>query len=310
MASLMLGIVACGGEEGEEEPAEEETEEAASQAVRPGQANPEFAQYCDKIFAIETFPEPEVDFEALTPAQQAEESKKFAAQLAPLAEEVRAIAPAQIRNDINLLADAVKRVQETGDFEAAFNTPEVNQASDRAHVFDLENCGWGRVDVTAVNYLFQNVPRTVVAGRTSFELINEGTEPHEFVLFRINDDVDEPIEELLENEEEAEDKVKFVTAAFADPGNEEYGVANLEAGRYAAVCFIPVGSVPEGQGQQASPGATPSPGSTTTTTTSTTTTTRAVSPGPTPTGTASPGGPGEEGPPHFTRGMVAEFTVS
>ena len=303
MAFLLTGLAACGGGEPEEEPAEEETPKAAEQEVRPGQPKAEFAQYCEKALAIETYPEPEIDFEALTPAQQTEETKKFAGQLVPLAEEVRGLAPAEIRNDINVLADAVKRVQETGDFEAAFGAPEVDQASDRAHAFDLENCGWGQVDATAVNYEFQGIPEEVAAGPTSFELNNEGTEPHELIVFRIKDDVDESVEEILElPEEEAMEKAEFVSAAFADPGNQEYGIARLEEGRYAAVCFIPVGSKPEGQA-----GASPTPTSTAGTTTTTTTAATSPSPG----GTASPGGEeGEEGPPHFTRGMFAEFTVS
>ena len=89
---------------------------------------------------------------------------------------------------------------------------------------------------------------------------------------------------------------------FASPGSQGYAVVDLDAGRYGMVCFIPVGteSLDELEGPEGgeSPEATASP-------------TGAAS----PTGTASPpaGGEGEgDGgpPPHFTRGMVAEFSVA
>ena len=288
---LVMGMVACA-----DQPAQEGARDTADQAAQPKQANAEFRQYCEKILAIETFPEPEIDFEALNPEQQREESKRFAAQLAPLAEEARAAAPEEIRGEINTLADAVKKVQETGDFESAFDNPETDRASDRAHEFDLENCGWGRVDVTAVNYEFRGIPETLNAGATSFELKNEGSEPHEIALFRINDDVSESAEELLElPEEEAMKRYTFAAATFADPGEEEYALAQLKEGRYMAVCFIPVGTEPEEGGEEGSP----SPGAAT----------PAAATPLSPTTSPSPGGEGQEGPPHFTRGMLAEFEV-
>jgi hypothetical protein len=88
-------------------------------------------------------------------------------------------------------------------------------------------------------------------------------EPHELVLFRVNDGVTETIEELLAlPEEEAFSKVTPAGVVFADaPGSEAATMLDLEPGRYAAVCFIPIGG-------------------------------------------------GEDGPPHFTGGMVAELQVA
>lgn len=53
---------------------------------------------------------------------------------------------------------------------------------------------------------------------------------------------------------------EFVTATFAEPGDEGSALVTLEPGDYAMVCFVPVGG-------------------------------------------------GEDGPPHFTEGMLHEFTV-
>jgi len=240
----MAGLAGCG---------DDTVESAAPKA--------EFRDYCEKVFAIETYPEPDIDWESLSPDQQTAESKAFAAKLVPVAEQVRAVAPAEIKNDINLLADAVKQVQQTGDFEAAFETPAVNEASDRAHAFDLENCGWATVDVSGEDYRFVGIPESIEAGPVSFEFTNKGEEPHELVLFRVNDGVEESVEDIVGlPEEEGKAKVTPVGGTFAPPGESEYAVADLKKGRYGVACFVPVGG-------------------------------------------------GDEGPPHASRGMHAEFEV-
>ncbi len=240
----MAGLVGCG----------DDTEQASEPKA-------EFRDYCEKVFAIETYPEPDIDYESLSPDQLTTENKAFAAKLAPLAEEARAAAPAQIKNDINVLADAVKQVQQTGDFEAAFETPAANEASDRAHVFDLENCGWAKVDVSGEDYRFLGVPRNIEQGPVSFEFTNKGKEPHELVLFRVNDGVEESVEDIVGlPQEEGMAKVTPVGGTFAPPGEGEYALVDLKKGRYGVACFVPVGG-------------------------------------------------GEEGPPHASRGMHAEFEV-
>ena len=61
-----------------------------------------------------------------------------------------------------MLVAAVRQVAQTGDFEAAFETPAVDEAQTRTHAFDVENCRWAKVDVSS-------------------------KEPHELLLFRVND---------------------------------------------------------------------------------------------------------------------------
>lgn len=240
----MAGLAGCG---------DDAVESAAPKA--------EFRDYCEKVFAVETYPEPDIDYESLSPDQLTAENKAFNVKLGPLAEAARAAAPAQIKNDINQLADAVKQVQQTGDFEAAFETPAVMEASDRAHVFDLENCGWAKVDVSGEDYRFVGVPDTFEAGPVSFEFTNKGKEPHELVLFRVNDGVEESVEDIVAlPEDEGRSKVTPVGGTFAPPGEGEYALVDLKEGRYGVACFVPVGG-------------------------------------------------GEEGPPHASRGMHAEFEV-
>lgn len=129
------------------------------------------------------------------------------------------------------------------------------------------------VTITAVEYEFQGVPATTEAG-TSFALTNGGEELHELVLVRKNDDVTESFEEILQlPDDEAFQKVGVVGQLMAEPGTDAEGTLTAEEpGDYLMICFVPVGmtELPEASGPDASIPA---------------------------------------GEPHFTRGMLGEFTV-
>lgn len=124
------------------------------------------------------------------------------------------------------------------------------------------DCGYEAVDVTAVNYEFQDVPESIPAGTVSFSLTNEGNEQHEMILFRRADGETRTVDELLAlPEAEAEEALVFQSANVVEPGATGYANSELTPGGYVAVCFLPVGG-------------------------------------------------GEDGPPHFTEGMIAEFEVA
>ena len=233
-------------------------------------------QYCAGVLQIETVGEPDIDFESASEEEVAEAVKQLAReQYQPLAEEVQAVAPDEIAAEVDTLVAAVDELALTGDFEAAFETPEVAAAEERVHAFDLANCGWDQVDVTAVDYAFEGVDATYEPGPVSFELSNEGEELHELVLLRRNEGVTESFQEILDSgEEEGMTKVTSLGGTFATPGEGDYVVAELEPGEYAAVCFIPVGSTPDAVAAAEESGVEP-----------------------------------EGGPPHFARGMLAELTV-
>lgn len=241
-----------------------------------GSATGEFVEYCEKSLEIETVPDPDIDFESASEEEVAAAIKQQASDVyLPLAEEIQANAPEKISADIDTLVAAVQELTTSGDFEAVFEEPEVVAAEDRVHTFDLANCGWGQADVVAVDYAFQGVDPSYEAGPVSFEFTNEGGEFHELVLLKKNEDVSESFEDIVAGDRaEAMEKVISIGGAFAEPAGNGYAVADLEAGEYAVVCFVPVGSTLEAVAAAEESGEEP-----------------------------------EGGPPHFTQGMLTEFTV-
>ena len=223
--------------------------------------------YCDRTLDIQTPPEPDIDFDALTEEEQKEESRRFVADtLQPIAEDIVESAPDEVRDDVMVLKSALDEAEETGDL-GVFETPRVKAAELRAHAFDVRTCGWEKVDVTGVEYAFEGVPATMSSGVTSFDFRNRGKELHEIVILKRKEGVEESFDDILKKEEEqAQEDVDDFGAEFATQGQSTFVMADLKPGDYAMVCFIPVGSISEDEEA--------------------------------------------DGPPHFTRGMKAEFKVS
>jgi hypothetical protein len=206
----------------------------------------EFTEFCIRALQTETYPEPGVDLSQLSPPEQTFVVKAYAAGLVAQAERVREVAPEQIRSDVNVLVDAMVAVQNTGDFKP-LEDERVLAATGRVHRFELDNCGWGREDITAVEYAYRGVTSSVRGGPRSFELKNEGKEPHELVVFRIKDGIGDSLQRLLElPRDQFGALVTNMGSASAQPGKESFVVADLTPGRYALVCFIPIGGGSEG----------------------------------------------------------------
>ena len=270
--ALLAGAAGCGGDD-DDDAATDDTDQSDDSSsgddTTTTAADDDTAAYCDAELALETAGEPDIDFETMTPEQQAEAVKTFATgTLRPLVDDLEPTVPDELEDHFTALEGAVTELETSGD-TTAFSMPEVVAAAQAAHAYDLENCGWASHEVTTTEYAFDGLPDTLDAGVTSFDLTNDGTEVHEMVLLRKNDGVTETAEELLALPQ-AEALQKATLLGVAGPvsaGSPAYVVADLEAGDYIAVCFIPVG-------------------------------------------TTSMDGPPAEGPPHFTEGMVQEFTVS
>ena len=190
------------------------------------------------------------------------------------------------------IADAVTVVIDTattalgGDPSVFDSTPEFFPALGTIDAWMFDNCAFdARVDVLATDYAFGGLPDELPSGHSAIRLTNDGSEIHEIVLVRRLEGTTESWDELA-HQIAAEDpaamaKVEFVGGAFSQ-GPEMPGVAvvDLVPGDYAALCFVPVGTL---QGTDvAAPPASDDPGSS----------------------VAMP-----EYDPHFAHGMMQEFTV-
>lgn len=141
-----------------------------------------------------------------------------------------------------------------------------------------DNCGFTVIDATATEYAFAGVPDAVTAGPAIINLTNLGAEFHEIIVFKKADGVTDSVHDILAlPEEEMAAKAEFTIAAFGPPEAVAHGVGELTPGDYFAVCFLPAGATPEVMAQMDGPDS------------------------PLPEGA---------GAPHFTHGMIAEFTVT
>ncbi len=144
--------------------------------------------------------------------------------------------------------------------------------------------GHDHVEVRAVDFDFEGLPKTIEAG-TRLTLTNGAPrEMHELVAFRLPDDEDRPVADLLKLPETDLGPLlgQPTTVLLAAPGADQIPAVGdgtlTEPGRYLVMCSIPTGVDPAEYLSAA-----------------------AASAG------QKPDVPG--GPPHFTSGMFAELTV-
>jgi hypothetical protein len=161
-------------------------------------------------------------------------------------EGLKADSPTEISTAVDGMADALLEPVANLDQEGFFAATESESfLADSAVVDEFigNECGFNAIEVTAIDYGYDADLDAVAAGTTAFDFTNDGTELHEMVLIRVNDDTTETVQELLElPEEEAQTKTSFIGVAFAAPGEGSNMYADLEPGEYFIVCFIPTGT--------------------------------------------------------------------
>jgi hypothetical protein len=238
-ALALTTVIACGDDD--TEAADDVT---ATTDAPTSDAGPDGGAFCDGLVGIEqAFREAHED-EAEIPAFVEE---RIEPNLALIGDNK----PADIAEQVNTMTDAVERVTTTGDF-TAFETPEFLAASEAVYSSLDDACDANVVDVSAVDYGYEGVPATLPAGTTSFVMVNDSAagEAHEFSLVKLSDDTDLTLEDLLElPEAEAEQHIeRFAGGVFAPAGAAAGTATELTPGRWAYVCFIPVGTVDGAEG--------------------------------------------------------------
>lgn len=102
----------------------------------------------------------------------------------------------------------------------AFNSDDTFAAYTEVVGQAVEECGFESVGVTAIDYGFQGVPATMPAGNIAFELTNAGAEQHEMIVFRKADGVTQSIQEIVGLPEDQSESLVVFAGAAFAPPGE------------------------------------------------------------------------------------------
>jgi len=242
-ALLVLGVAACGDDDEPEAttdttqaPADEPTDDTSAPAEGDS------AAFCDGIVEFNGA----VNSVDLDDESTEDDVKAVGAELAELWAPVAANAPEDVADQVASLEGVLDQM-EAGDGEA-FDSDETFATYTEVVNGAIESCEFETVDVTGVDYAFEDVPATIPAGTVAFSFTNASeSEEHEMIVVRKADGTQLSWDEILElPEEESESMIQFTTAAFAPPGGESAALGTLEPGDYIMVCFVPVGGGEDG----------------------------------------------------------------
>lgn len=162
------------------------------------------------------------------------------------AEAFAAEAPEASRDDADTIVAALGAV---ADDPGALETPEVSSALTTIGDQVYEECdAEEKLDVSGVDYAFDDLPDEIDAGRVAIRFTNDSkaNEPHELVIVTGADgqtaaDLAElPMEELFA-------QARPVAVAFTnEPDQHATTLVDLEPGDYLIICTLPVGGFAEG----------------------------------------------------------------
>jgi hypothetical protein len=204
------------------------SEEPAGNSSPRAQEATSHEEFCNSVVAAETA------FLTASPGQDTDE-------IATLVDTVVDTAPDQISDQVDYVADSVREAVSNQD-DSRIGTDEFQENEEAVDQWVAGNCGFESVDVTAADYAFEGVPATVPSGNVTFNFSNEGAEVHEMIMVRYREDGTTIDDLLAMSDKEAEEKIEFLGASFGPPGTVDTETKDLSSGRYALVCFVPVGA--------------------------------------------------------------------
>jgi hypothetical protein len=112
--------------------------------------------------------------------------------------------------------------------------------------------GATRTAVVAKDYEFFAAEALALGGQQAVSLINEGEEVHELNIVRVAPEETRSLEQIIQESAGSDAPPATITPVaqgMACPGERTVFNADLsEPGRYAAVCFIPVGTTADVEG--------------------------------------------------------------
>jgi hypothetical protein len=182
------------------------------------------------------------------PEEVAAAFKDYEARLEPPLRAMEQSVPPAVQQDIATIARQARYAVATHD-EAPLKTPEYETAVNRLRTFMISECGFEQVRVTALDYRFEGIPSALPAGTVAFTLSDQGAEPHDLDVYRINEGVPQPFQELALLPKEQKDVVLTeVEGISTNPGDAETEFMTLIPGRYGVACLVPQGSTPTADG--------------------------------------------------------------
>lgn len=223
-AAVLLIASACGGDDGDDAAAPTaaaETEDAAA-------TNDAF---CEAVVTAET--------QVLAASSGGDPSG-----VEDLLATVEDTTPPELEEQVAVVTGTVREALETRD-DRAFRSEEFSENDEEVDQWVADNCGFEQIAVTAVDYAFEGVPETLAAGTVTFDFTNEGKEMHEMLTVRYKDP-ETTVEDLMKlSDKEAQKMIDFLGASFGPPGVSDIESKDLTPGKYALLCFVPVGSTSE-----------------------------------------------------------------
>jgi hypothetical protein len=242
---LLLAVVtpACGGGG---------TGPAPNAPVAPtGQALPaETTGFCTAAVDLASVVNdgPDLPNPAGSPDEVAAAFKEYQARLEPPLTAMEQSVPPALQQDIATIARQARYAVATND-EAPLNTPEFDTATSRLRAFMISDCRFEQVRVTALEYRFEGIPPMLPAKTVAFTMSNQGAEPHELDVYRINEGVPQPFPELVQLPDDQRDVVlTSVGELSASPGAAETEFMTLIPGRYGVACLVKQGATPGADG--------------------------------------------------------------
>lgn len=157
--------------------------------------------------------------------------------------------PAELTTSGTTVVDGLGAAFE-GDEEAMFS-PAFTAAYEEVGDAMWAGCeAQARLDVTGVDYGFEGLPSTTPAGMTALRFTNgtSSAEPHELIVLQRPPGDTTPIEEIAEMApEKVMEDFPMIGVVFVDtPEASSTTFIDLPAGRYVAICTIPVGGAETG----------------------------------------------------------------
>jgi hypothetical protein len=154
--------------------------------------------------------------------------------------QIESTAPPEVAAAVQAAAASVRTaIQERKD---PFDDPTFEQNINAIDEYRYNSCGYRQLDVTGVEYAFENLPKTLPDGTVAIRFTDTGAELHELAIYRVKSK--DSVKKIVgQSEKEQRKKLEEVGGTFAMQGQTTYTIAELtKPGRYALLCHLPVGS--------------------------------------------------------------------